>query len=314
MLLNEAMDAVLDELRPFEDGPWHGDNALDAADGLASAEFDSEVLRSVGEAIGDVDNHNRTTAYASAAHRTVAALHAILDCAATVSYPDGAPLLSDVSGTEGMETAGGAATAYEIIEAVVIEVAEDCSASLENSDYRNQAIGMHERDADVGDAQGTVWFPIMSGRIGVTRATLSKPASAKDWTLEAARDAARIATHPEYVADEELTAAAKGGVAKNLIVRAVAAVILGQGRLPVQRRRDAFFEDAIVVCADLADDAAVLVHGDADEIREYERECDGAVKRLLETARGLAAALTAYAALTDALEASVAPAGREGVR
>ena len=197
---------------------------------------------------------------------------------------------------------------------MVIEIAEDCSASLENADYRNQAIGMHQRDADVGDAQGTVWFPIMSGRTGVTRATLSKPVSAKDWTLEAARDAARVATHPEYVVDEELTAAAKGGVAKGLIIRAVAAVILGQGWLPVQRRRDAFFDDALVVCANLAEDSAVLVHGDADEVREYRRECDDAAKRLLETARGLAAVLTAYAALVHALEASFATDGHEGVR
>ena len=280
-----------------------GDRALAVADGLARAEFDNEALRAVGEAIGDVDNHNRTTAYASAAHRTVAALHAIVDCAATVNYPDDAPLLSDVSGSEGMETASGGPKAYEIIEAVVIEIAEDCFASLESVDYRNQAIGMYQRDADVGDAQGTVWLPFMSGQTGVTRATSSKPLSAKDWVSEAAQDAAQIAAHPEDVADEEVIAdAAKGGVAKELIVQVVAAVILGQGQIPLQQLKEAFFEDALIVCSDLAEDAEILTHGDKEEIQDYERECNDAVKRLLETGRNLAAGITAYAALSEALE------------
>lgn len=313
--LNKVMDVILDELDHFEDGPWYGDRSLAVADGLARAEFDNEALRAVGEAIGDVDNHNRTTAYASAAHRTVAALHAIVDCAATVNYPDDAPLLSDVSGSEGMETASGAPKAYEIIEAVAIEIAEDCFASLESADYRNQAIGMYQRDADVGDAQGTVWLPFMSGQTGVTQATLSKPLSAKDWTLEAAQDAAQIAAHPEDVADEEVIAAAKGGIAKELIVRVVAAVILGQGQLPVQQRKEAFFEDALIVCSDLAEDGEVLTHGDEEEIQDYERECNDAIKRLLETGRSLAAAITAYAALSEALEGvSIAPDSQEGVR
>ena len=234
------IDVILDELDHFEDGPWYGDRALAVADGLARAEFDNEALRAVGEAIGDVDNHNRMTAYASAAHRTVAALHTIVDDAATVNYPDDAPLLSDESGSEGMETASGAPKAYEIIKAVAIEVAEDCSASLESAYYHNQAIGMYQRDADVTDAEGTVWFPIMSGWTGVTRATLLKPVSAKDWVSEAAQDAAQVAAHPEDVADEEvIAAAANGGVAKELIVQAVAAVILGQGQIPLQPGADA---------------------------------------------------------------------------
>ena len=88
--------------------------------------------------------------------------------------------------------------------------------------------------------EGTVWFPIMSGWTGVTRATLLKPVSAKDWVSEAAQDAAQVAAHPEDVADEEvIAAAANGGVAKELIVQAVAAVILGQGQIPLQPGADA---------------------------------------------------------------------------
>ena len=263
-----------------------------------------------------MDNYNRMTAYASTAHRTVAALHAIVDGAATVNYPDDAPLLSDVCGSEGMETASGAPKAYEIIEAVATEIAEDCSASLESAYYHNQAIGMYQRDTDVADAEGTVWVPIMSGWTGVTSATLLKPVSAKEWVSEAAQDAAQVAAHPEDVADEEMiVAAAKGGVAKELIVRAVAAVILGQGQIPLQQRKEAFFEDALIVCSDLAEDGEVLTHGDEEEIQDYERECNDAIKRLLEMGRSLAAGITAYAALSEALEGvSVAPDSQEGVR
>ena len=299
--LNDVMDAVLDELQHFEDGPWYGDQALAVADALAKAEFDNELLHTVGEAVGDVDNHNRTTAYASTAYRGVSALHAIANCAATLNYPDGAPLLSDVSGAK-IETVAGAPKAYEVIEAVAIEIAEDCSASRESADYRNQAIAMYQRDADVADAQGTVWFPVMSGQTGVTQATLSEPASARSWTLEAAQDAAQVAAHPEDIADEEVIAAADGGVARDLIVKAVGAVILGQGQLPVQTGKEAFFEDALTVCWNLLEDRSILTDGDAEEVEEYERECSIAAKRLLEAARNLAAMLTAYAALTQAFE------------
>ena len=302
MHLKQVMDAVLGELWHFEDGPWYGDEALAVVDALAKVEFDNEALRAVGETIGDVDNYNRTTACAYAAHRAVAAVYAVADCAAIGNYPDGAPLLSHVSGAEEIETATGAQKAYEVIKAVAIEVAEDCSASRESADYRHQAIAMYQRDADVGDAEGTVWFPVMSGWTGVTRATLSAGASAKNWTLEAAQDAAQIAAHPEDVADEEVIEAAEGGVSKDLIVLAVNAVILGQGQLPVQRAKDAFFEDALTVCSDLVEERGILTDGDEEEIEEYERECNVAAKRLLDAGRNLAAKLTAYAALTQTFE------------
>ena len=302
MQLKKVMDAVLGELRDFEDGPWHGDQALAIADALAKVEFDNEALRAVGEAIGDVDNYNQTTACAYAAHRAVAAVYAIADCAAIGHFPDGAPMLSQVSGADEIERATGAPKAYEVIEAVAIEIAEDCSASRESADYRHQAIAMHQRDAEVGDADGTVWFPVMSGQTGVTRATLSAGASATKWSLKAAQDAAQIAAHPEDVADEEVIEAAEGGVSKDLIVLAVKAVILGQGQRPVERAKEAFFDDALGVCWDLVEDRGILTSGDEEEIEEYERECDVAAKRLLEAGRNLAAKLTAYAALTRAFE------------
>ena len=87
-----VIDAVLGEVGHFEDGAWYGDRALAVADVLAKAEYDNEILRAVGEEIGDVDNHNRATAYAGTARRVAAALHELVYSAAAIIYPDGAPL------------------------------------------------------------------------------------------------------------------------------------------------------------------------------------------------------------------------------
>lgn len=296
--LEKVVNALLDILRDFECGPWYGDQALAVADALAKSEFGSEILRDVGMAIGDVDNYNWATAYASTARRATAAMHSIADNAATINFPKGAPVLSDVSGDDAIETATGAKMAYAIIEDVAIEVAEDCSASAETAYFREQAIGMYERDASIADADGTVWLPIMAGRTGVTHTTLTAVPSARDWTLEFAQDAAGIAAHPEQVADEEVIEAAQGGIAGDLIAGAVVAVILGQGTSPVERCRIAFFEDAMDACSDLVEDVA----SEPAEIVDYERACSDAAKRLLESARNLAAMLTAYAALSNALE------------
>ena len=304
--LNTVMHAVVDELGEFAYGPWYRDRALAVADALAKTEFDSEILREVGEAIGDVDNYNRTTAYASAARRATAAMHWIANHAATTNYPQGAPVLSDVSGDTGLEKTKGAPLAYATIEAVVIDVAEDCSASAEIAYHREQAIGMYQRDAGVADAEGTVWLPIMAGQTGVTRTTLAAVPSARDWTLEFAQDAARIAAHPEHVADEELIEAAQGGIAVDLITRAVVAVIRGQGSPPVERCRAALFEDVLDACSELAEDAT----SDPAKVGDYERNCLDAAKRVLECGRELAAMLTAYAALSNAFE-GVALAGND---
>ena len=267
MRLNTVMHAVLDELRDFDYGAWYGDRALAVADALAKTEFDHKILRQVGAAIGDVDNHNRTTAYASTARRATAAMHWIAECAATTNYPEGAPVLSDVSGDDGLETTKAARTAYDFIEAVAVEVAEDCSASAEIAYHREQAIGMYQRDEPVADAEGTVWLPIMAGRTGVTRTTLAAIASARDWTLEFAQNAAGIGAHPEHVADEEVIEAAQGSIAGDLIARAVVAVILGQGSPSVERCKVAFFEKALDACSDLVEDGAA----DWAEVGDYER-------------------------------------------
>ena len=163
-----AVDAVLNEINHLEDIVWLGDPALCAADALAKAEYENDRLRALGEAIGDVDNHNRTTAYAATARRVVAAMHTLVDGAANIFYPDGAPLLSDASGDERIEKADGAQAIYALIEMVVQEVSEDVWASWETADHREQGIRMYERDTGVADADGKVWVPIKRGEARIT--------------------------------------------------------------------------------------------------------------------------------------------------
>ena len=296
--MQSVVDALVSEVGHLEDANWHEDQALCAADALAKAEYENDNLRALGEKIGDVDNHNRATAYASSARRVAAAMHHLVAGAATTDYPDGGSLLAEASGDERIETADGATAIYALIELVVQEVAEDARVSRETADQREQSIGMYQRDANLADADGTVWIPIMAGQAGVTRETLTTEPSAKEWAMEFATDVASIASSPEDYADEDDIAAMQGAITKDVVCEAIASVVLGQGSIPLQPLKEAFFDDALTQCEELIGESAFYT--DEDDLREYEEQCSNAAKRLLKTGREFAAALTAYAALLQA--------------
>lgn len=166
------MDVVECELARFEDRDWASDGALGAADALADAEYGNRLLRAIGEESGNVDAYNRTTAVASSARRATAAMHRIVRDSSSV-VGSGDPLLSQFYGDAALEDATDAQIAYKLIDSLFDEVIEDASSSLEVADQRLEAIGQFERDSSVADEDGTVWFPFLSGRIGITRATLT---------------------------------------------------------------------------------------------------------------------------------------------
>ncbi len=296
------MSAVGLELGQFENHGWTGESALGAADALANAEYENELLRAIGEEIGDVDVHNRITASASTARRTTAAILDIVNQASTV-LGVGAALLAEFYGEERLEAADDAKTAYRLIEALFEEVIEDADASLEAACRREDAIGLYERDKSVVDEAGTVWFPVPTGRVGVTRETLRAEPSAKDWGLEFATDLARIAGGIEGIADDEELARLRAPVTPRVVASTVSSIILGQGYGRVERWRDAFIEDALSHCYVLADRDRY----EHEDPSDYETDCREALKHLLDTGRAFAAGVTAYAALAYALQ----QAGRE---
>ncbi|MDE0039340.1 MAG: hypothetical protein OXU77_17560 [Gammaproteobacteria bacterium] len=292
------MNAVELELSEFEEGGWWGERALDAADALAKAEHDSELLRRIGEETGDVDGHNRITAAASTARRTTRAMLDIVNEASIVLGDSSIPLLAAYSGDKELEAAAGARTAYMLIDAMFEQLIEDADSSFETAGRREEAIGLYERDRNVADKAGTVWFAAPAGRIGVTRETLTAEPSARGWGLEFAADLAGIAAHVEGIAEEEELARLRAPMTSQVVSSTVSSIILAQGTVPLERWREAFFEDALGHCY-------ILTGSDnygREDLADYGGECDEALQHLLDTGREFAAGVTAYAALVHALE------------
>ncbi len=291
------MGTVENELGEFENHGWTGDSALGAADALANAEYEDELLRAIGEEIGDVDVHSRITASASTARRTTAAILDIVNQASVV-LGSGDPLLAMFSGDERLETAEDGKTAQGLIEALFEEVIEDADASLETAWQREDAIGLYERDKSVVDEAGTVWFPAPAGRVGITRETLTAEPSARGWGLEFATDLAGIAWYVEGIADDEELARLRAPVTGRVVASTVSSIILTLGAGQVERWRDAFFEDALSRCYEFTD----RDHYEHEDRSDYETDCREALKHLLDTGRDFAAGVTAYAALAYALQ------------
>ena len=269
------MSTVELELGEFENYGWTGESALGVADALANAEYESELLRTIGEEIDDADVHNRITASASTARRTTAAILDIVNKASVV-LGSGDPLLAHFAGDERLEAAEGAKTAYGLIEALFEGVIDDADASLEAAYQREEAIGMYERDKSLVDEAGTVWLPAPAGRVGITRETLTAEPSAKGWALEFATDLAGIAWYVEGVADAEELARPRAPVTSRVVASTVSSIILTQGGGRVERWRDAFFEDALSHCYHLTD----RDHYEHEDPSDYETDCREAVKHL----------------------------------
>ena len=292
------MDVVEHELARFEDRDWASDGALGAADALADAEYGNKLLRTIGEEIGAVDSYNRTTALASSARRVTAAMHRIVRDSSSV-VGSGNPLLSQFYGDAVLEDAADAQIAYKLIDSLFDEVIEDASSSLEVADQRLEAIGQFERDNSVADEDGTVWFPAVSGRIGITWATLTAEPSARNWAMEFATDIAQVAVNLEGVASEEELAGLRRPISGRVISSTVSSIILAQGNGPLENWHVAFFEDALTGCYAVTEQERSDC--DQEDLADYEADCSDALKHLLDKARDFAAGITAYAALASAL-------------
>ena len=173
--LEGAIDVLVDLLLDLEDDPFR-DEAFDAADRVAELEYGTDVLRRLGETLGDMDYFNQETVYGAMAARCADALYFLLR--ASIGDAEACLALDEYRYPEAIED-----KLYPYIDNVVEEVVDDALASREAAWPRLQALVAFERAGRRADEKGKVF--------GFDADALLLP-RARDWTTEYAKDAAGL--------------------------------------------------------------------------------------------------------------------------
>ena len=273
-------------LRPYEEN-WLIEGALDLADSLARKEYEDEYLHNLGEELGDVDNNNLNTAYASTARRTTEALCAILETVKNFSGAGLPPLISEKSNDPALESLDGIQEVYELIADVLEEVFDDGLNSYETAISREKAVGENERNPSKMDENGRV--------LGFSKEYLSPEPTSKTWVTEYSKDTAQIIQGYKDFAYDKAEFLLNTVIPKEVIFSAIADFVLGQGWAVLSMRSDDFFDYAI-------EEADNVIEGEYESKAQFEEASQDAARTLLEAARSFAASITAYKALDLEIE------------
>ena len=158
-----------------------GPDAMQAADLLGRIEHGDALLRSLGEAIGEVDHYCKATALASVGRHAAGALLEIIS--AGVGDAEACAILEDVEPVPALAGSHDVETAYGLIEDVLRDLLEDARVSAGAAHRREVALGKLEREMVAVDAEG---------RVDGIPADVLAASSAQAWCVEFAEDVAGI--------------------------------------------------------------------------------------------------------------------------
>ena len=266
-----------------------GPDAMQAADLLGRMEYSEAVLRSLGEAVGEVDHYSKATVLASAGRRAAGALLEIIS--AGVGDAEACAILEDVEPVPALASSRDVETAYGLIEDVLRDLLEDARLSAGAAHRREVALGKLERETVVVDADG---------RVDGIPADVLAASCAQAWCVEFAEDVAGIVEvwtdDPDPEDDSEVARSIRRGAFTSTQIRqAVTRMVMGQGYGSVGAAYDAY-QSAAFSWMDAVDETGERADSNDLAVKLLEEG-----RQVLIAARAWVAYSTAFAALDDRL-------------